>query len=180
MNTTQLAVLIDAARAETALVDMERAWKTVAPEYPFDPVFVDDLFADQLREDRQLGQLFGLFAAIAVLLACVGMLGLAAHAAERRTKEFGIRKVLGASVSGLVARLSREFVALVGVALALAAPIVVIGARRWLEGFAYPAAVAPGPFVALALGVLLLALATVSVHALRVALADPVRSLRSE
>ena len=106
--------------------------------------------------------------------------GLAAYAAERRTKEFGIRKVLGASVAGLVARLSREFVGLVILALVLAAPIVVIGARRWLEGFAYPAAVEPGVFVALAAGVLVLALATVSVHALRVALADPVRSLRSE
>ena len=180
MNTTQLVVQIHAQQAEEALADMEQAWAAAAPGYPFAPEFVDDQFANQLRADRQLGQLFGLFAGIAVLLACFGMLGLAAHAAERRTKEFGIRKVLGASVAGLVARLSREFVGLVILALVLAAPIVVIGARRWLEGFAYPAAVEPGVFVALAAGVLVLALATVSVHALRVALADPVRSLRSE
>ena len=180
MNTTQLVVQIHAQQADEALADMEQAWAAAAPGYPFAPEFVDDQFANQLRADRQLGQLFGLFAGIAVLLACFGMLGLAAHAAERRTKEFGIRKVLGASVAGLVARLSREFVGLVILALVLAAPIVVIGARRWLEGFAYPAAVEPGIFVALAAGVLVLALATVSVHALRVALADPVRSLRSE
>ncbi|GAB5535841.1 MAG: ABC transporter permease [Rubricoccaceae bacterium] len=180
MITAQLAVRIDAEQAQDALADMEQAWTATVPEYPFAPEFVDDQFADQLREDRQLGQLFGLFAGIAVLLACFGMLGLAAHAAEQRTKEFGIRKVLGASVSGLVARLSREFVALVVLALVLATPIVVLGARRWLEGFAYPAAVEPGVFVALAAGVLVLALATVSVHALRVALADPVQSLRSE
>jgi len=180
MNDTQLAIKIDGARAEDALSDIEGVWKANVPEYPFAPKFVDDQFADQLRRDRQLGQIFGLFAGIAVLLACFGMLGLAAHAAERRTKEFGIRKVLGASVSGLVARLSREFVALVVIALVVAAPIVVIGAQRWLEGFAYPGAVSAGPFVGLAVGVLVLALATVSVHALRVALADPVRSLRSE
>ena len=180
MNTTQLAVKIDGERAEDALAEIEGVWNATVPEYPFAPEFVDDQFADQLRQDRQLGQMFGLFAGIAVLLACFGMLGLAAHAAEQRTKEFGIRKVLGASVAGLVARLSREFVALVALALVLAAPIVVLGARRWLEGFAYPAAVGVGPFVGLALGVLALALATVSVHALRVALADPVRSLRSE
>ena len=177
---SQLAVRIDAENAQTAMADIEQAWTATVPEYPFKPEFVDDQFADQLYADRQLGQIFGLFSAIAILLACVGMLGLAAHAAERRTKEFGVRKVLGASVSGLVARLSREFVALVVIALGLAAPIVVIGARRWLEGFAYPAAVEPGVFVALAAGVLVLAIATVSVHALRVALADPVRSLRSE
>ncbi|MEO0558150.1 MAG: ABC transporter permease [Bacteroidota bacterium] len=180
MTETQLAVKIDGSQAEEALSDIEGVWKATVPEYPFAPEFVDDQFADQLRRDRQLGQMFGLFAGIAVLLACFGMFGLAAHAAERRTKEFGVRKVLGASVSGLVARLSREFVALVVLALVLAAPVVAIGARRWLEGFAYPAAVEPGVFVALAAGVLVLALATVSVHALRVALADPVQSLRSE
>ena len=163
-----------------ALADVEAVWARLAPDYTFEPVFLDDLFADQLREDRRLGQLFGAFGLVAVLLACMGVFGLAAHAAERRTKEVGMRKVLGASVAGLVARLSGEFARLVAVALAVAVPVTVVLARRWLEGFAYPAPLRPGPFVAVALGVLVLALLTAGVHALRAALADPVRALRSE
>ncbi|MEM6326242.1 MAG: ABC transporter permease [Bacteroidota bacterium] len=180
MLTTALAVTIEPNDMQPVLDDMEQAWARVAPEYAFAPSFLDDQFANQLREDRQFGQLVGLFGAIAVVLAAFGLLGLSAHAAERRTKEFGIRKVLGASVAGLVTRLSREFVLLALVALAVAAPIVVVIGRRWLEGFAYPASVHPGLFVALCAGVLVLTLATVCVHALRVALADPVQSLRSE
>lgn len=128
----------------------------------------------------QLGQLFGAFGLIAILLACLGVFGLAAHEAERRTKEIGIRKVLGATVAGLAARLSREFAGLVVVALVVAIPITVVLARRWLEDFAYPAPITVWPFVLVGLGVLLLALLTVGVQALRAATADPVRALRSE
>ncbi len=180
MNTTRLAVQIDAEQAGSALSAMRRAWERTVPEYPFEPEFVKDQFAEQLREDRELGQLFGVFAGIAVVLACMGVFGLAAHEAERRTKEIGIRKVLGATVAGLVARLSGEFVRLVVIALVIAVPITVLLARRWLEDFAYPAPLAAGPFVLVAVGVLVLALLAAGVHAVRAATADPIRALRSD
>ncbi len=180
MNIARLAVLVDAEHAGAALEAMRRAWERMVPEYPFEPAFVDDQFADQLREDRQLGQLFGTFGGIAIALACMGVFGLAAHEAQRRTKEIGIRKVLGASMAGLVARLSGEFARLVVLALVVAAPVTVLLARRWLEDFAYPAPISAGPFVLVGLGVLILALAAAGVHALRAVTADPVRALRSE
>ena len=149
VNMLRLAVQLRSADAR-ALADIEAAWSGLAPDYPFDPVFLDDLFAEKLRGDRRLGQLFGAFGLIAILLACVGVFGLAAHAAERRTKEIGVRKVLGASVAGLVARLSGEFARLVALALVIAVPVTVVLAQRWLEDFAYPVPLRPGPFVLVA------------------------------
>ena len=179
MNLSMLAVQLAAADART-LDAVGAAWDRAAPEYPFAPEFVSDTFAEGLRADRKMGQLFGALGLVAVLLACAGVFGLAAHAAERRTKEIGIRKVLGASVAGLVARLSGEFARLVAVALVVAAPVVAWLAQRWLEDFAYPAPLSAGPFVLVGAGVLLLALLTSGVHAVRAARADPVRALRSE
>ncbi len=178
-STTLLAVQLRSSDART-LAALRAMWERLAPEYPFDPRFVSDAFADQMRQDRQLGQLFGAVGLVAVVLACLGVFGLAAHAAERRRKEIGIRKVLGATVAGLVARLSGEFARLVAVALAVAAPVAWWLARRWLEGFAYPAPLSAGPFVGVAVGVLALALLAAGVHAVRAATADPVRSLRSD
>ena len=178
-NMLTLSVQLADADA-SALAGVEAAWGRVAPDYAFDPVFLDDLFARQVREDLRMGQLFGAFGLVAIILACFGVFGLAAHAAERRTKEVGIRKVLGASVAGLVARLSSEFARLVAIALVIALPITALLAQRWLEGFAYPAPLRPGPFLVVAVGVLALALITAGVHAVRAATADPVRALRSE
>ena len=179
VNTLTLSVQLASADART-LDAVREVWERVAPAYPFDPQFVSDAFAESLRADRQLGQLFGALGLVAVVLACVGVFGLAAHAAERRTKEVGVRKVLGASVVGLVARLSGEFARLVVVALVVATPVAVLLARRWLEDFAYPAPLTAGPFVAVGVGVLALALLAAGVHAVRAATADPVRALRSE
>ncbi|HEX8386785.1 MAG TPA: FtsX-like permease family protein, partial [Rubricoccaceae bacterium] len=176
----QLVLQLDGGDVGATLDAAEAVWAGVVPAYPFEARFVDDRFAEQMRADRQLGQLFGAVSGVAVLLACLGMFGLAAHAAERRTKEIGVRKVLGASVGGLVALLSGEFVRLVLLALVVAAPVAAVLAQRWLEGFAYPAPLHAAPFVAIGLGVLALALLTVSVHAVRAATADPVKALRSE
>ena len=178
-NTQILALQLASPDART-LDAVREVWTREVPEYAFAPEFVSDSFAAQLRQDRQLGQLFALFGGVAVALACLGVFGLAAHAADRRRKEFGVRKVLGATVAGLVARLSGEFAALVAVALAAAGPLVWWGARRWLEGFAYPASLDAWPFVLVGLGVLALALSTVAAHAVRAATADPVHALRSE
>ena len=179
VNTLFLSIQLASADART-MAAVRRVWEKTVPEYPFDPRFVSDTFADQLREDQQLGQLFGAVGLIAIVLACLGVFGMAAHEAQRRTKEIGVRKVLGATVAGLVARLSGEFARLVVVALVVAAPLAWWLAQRWLEGFAYPAPLSAGPFVLVGVGVLALALLAAGVHAVRAATADPVRALRSE
>ena len=175
-----LALQLDRADLPGALAAVRTAWQEAVPEYPFEATFVDDRFAEQFREDRQLGQLFGAVAGIAVLLALFGLFGLAAHATERRRKEIGIRKVLGATAGRIVLLLTNEFVRLVALALVVALPIAVFLARRWLEDFAYPTPLGAGPFVFVGVALVALALATVSLHAFRAANADPVRSLRHE
>jgi len=117
---------------------------------------------------------------MAVIIACLGMVGLSAFTAQRRRKEIGIRKVLGATARSIVALLSREYLVLVLIAFVVAAPAAYLGASRWLDNFAYRIEVGPGPFLlagAIALG---LALATVSFHAVRAALADPAETIRYE
>ncbi len=166
-----------ARRVTAGLADV---WAQFGAAKPPDIEFLDDTFAEMYATDRRLGQVFGVFAGVAVVIACLGLLGLAAFAAEQRTKEIGIRKVLGASVANLVALLSREFLWLVLAAFAVAVPLAWLGMSRWLDGFAYRIALGPGLFLGAGAAALLLALATVGWQALRAATADPVRSLRHE
>ncbi|MEM8601453.1 MAG: FtsX-like permease family protein [Bacteroidota bacterium] len=175
-----LAVRLGADNLGGGLAALEAAWTDAAAGYPFAPTFLDAVFAEEFAEDRTLGRLVGGVAVVTVLLALFGLLGLSAYAAEQRRKEVGVRKVLGARVGHLVGLLARDFVALVGVALVVAVPVVVLLARPWLDNFAYPAPQQPVVFAGIALALLLLAVAAVSVHALRAATADPVRTLRHE
>jgi putative ABC transport system permease protein len=127
-----------------------------------------------------LSTLFAIAAALAVAIACLGVFGLAAFTAEQRTKEIGIRKLLGASVPGLVGLLSGQFVRLVGVAFVIAVPVAWLVMRRWLEAFAYRVDISWALFAAAGLAVLLAALVTVGIQAIRAAQNDPVKSLRYE
>ncbi|MEM6785854.1 MAG: FtsX-like permease family protein, partial [Bacteroidota bacterium] len=149
-------------------------------DYPVEVQFLDAEFDALYRADRRLGQTFGFFTVVALLIASLGLFGLAAFAAEQRTKEIGIRKVLGADVVGLVRLLSLDFVKLVVVAFFVAAPIGYVVMQRWLSDFAYRIDLGPGLFLVAGGGALFIALAAVSVQAVRAATADPVRSLRYE
>ncbi|MEO1075120.1 MAG: FtsX-like permease family protein, partial [Bacteroidota bacterium] len=149
-------------------------------DYPVEVQFLNAEFDKLYRADRRLGQTFGFFTIAALLIATLGLFGLAAFAAEQRTKEIGIRKVLGADVFGLVRLLSLDFVKLVALAFLVAAPIGYAVMQRWLADFAYRIDLGPGLFVVAGGGALAIALAAVSVQALRAATADPVRSLRYE
>ena len=162
------------------LTGLRATWADLAGEAPFEPRFVADDFAELSAGEERLARTFGLFALVAVLIAALGLVGLAAYTAERRRKEVGIRRALGASVAGLVGLLSREYLALVAVAALLATPVAVVLVGRWLEGFAYRAPLSPLVVVGAAVAVLALALASVGVQALRAARRDPVRALRSE
>ena len=142
--------------------------------------FMDEAVAGLYEAERRLGGVLAAFAGVAVLIACLGLFGLAAYTAERRTKEIGIRKTLGASVQQIVALLVREVVVLVALAALLAVPAAAFAMSRWLDGFAYALPLGPWPFVAAGALALAVALLAVSVHALRAATSDPVRSLRYE
>jgi len=130
--------------------------------------------------ERRLGRVFALFAGIAIAVACLGLFGLAAYAAERRRKEIAIRKVLGATAQSVVALLSTDFLRLVALALVVAAPAAYVLMQRWLEDFAYRIDIGPGVFVLAIAATLAVALATVSAQALRAAWMDPAPTLRSE
>jgi putative ABC transport system permease protein len=171
---------VRAGQAREAVAALERAWAEAVPHRPFEYQFLDERFDQQYRADEQFGRIFGVFAGLAILVACLGLFGLAAFTAQQRTKEIGVRKVLGASVASLVALLSRDVLKLVLVAFAVAAPLSWFAMSRWLEGFAYRTPLGPLVFLAAGALALLLALATVSTQALRAASADPIKALRYE
>jgi len=164
-----------------ATLDRLRAtWAEVAPDTPFEYQFLNQHIDQLYRQEQRTARIFSGFAGLAILLACLGLFGLAAYTAERRTQEIGIRKALGASARQVVLLLSKEFVALVAVACVLAAPVAYWGMQRWLADFAYRVELSPLLFAGSALGALLLALAAVSTQALRAAHTDPAQALRSE
>ncbi|MBO6576648.1 MAG: ABC transporter permease [Rhodothermales bacterium] len=163
-----------------ALASLEDAWKAFNPGRPFEYRFLDEQFDALYRSEDRLATLLGLFSIVGMLIACLGLFGLAALAAERRTKEIGIRKVLGASVPGMVALLSRDLLVLVGIAFVVATPLTWAGVQWWIEGFAASPGM-PWTRFLLALAITLgAAWAAVGYQAIRAATVDPVRALRYE
>jgi putative ABC transport system permease protein len=163
-----------------AMRHLESELKPFAEEGRVSYAFVDELFQALYAAEVRLGRIFTAFAALAILVACMGLFGLAAFAAQGRTKEIGIRKVLGASIGGIVGLLSKDFLTLVVVAFVIAAPLAWWGMNRWLEDFAYRIDIGPGLFLSTAIVALAVAFAAVAYHALRAAASDPVKALRSE
>ncbi len=162
------------------LEHVKNAWTVFAPQWPFEYLFLDDNFGKQYEAEQRLGKIFGAFGGIAIFIACLGLFGLASFTAGRRTREIGIRKVLGATASGIVKLLSREFVKLVLVANVIAWPVAYFAMNKWLQSFAYRIDIGWWIF-ALAGGLaLLIALLTVSMQAIKAALANPVEALRYE
>ncbi|MGB7296921.1 MAG: FtsX-like permease family protein [Candidatus Aminicenantales bacterium] len=161
---------------------VEATWKRLYPELPFDFYFLDTVFDRLYRSEERQRQLFGVLSALAVFIACLGLFGLAAYAAEQRTKEIGIRKVLGASTPGIVRLLSGEFTRWVLAANLLAWPVACLAMNRWLSGFAYRIELASqlGWFFLAGVLSVVIAWLTVGFQAVKAALADPARSLRYE
>ncbi len=175
-----LAIRITPDDVPGTLADIEATWKDFLPERPFEFLFVDQELDKLYRAEENLSRVAGAFSVLAILIACLGVFALAAYAAEQRKKEVGIRKVLGASVPGLVALLSKDFVRLVLVAFVVAAPVTYFAAKQWLGAFAYQVPVGPAPFVVAGLLALSIAILTVSFHAVRAATANPTSTLRAE
>jgi putative ABC transport system permease protein len=165
--------------AET-LSFLERKWATLDPSRPFDYTFFDEQFGQLHLAEQRIGQLLWYVAVLAIFIAGLGLFGLAAFTAQQRTKEIGVRKVLGASVSGLILLLSKDFTKLVLLGFIVAAPLAYYAMNRWLADFAYRVEIGLGVFVLAGLLALVIAWLTVSYQSIKAALANPVESLRYE
>ena len=174
------SVRVRAENMDETLALMEQTWTTFEPIHPFTYSFLDQQFAQLHQAEAQISKLLTYATALAIFIACLGLFGLAAFTAEQRTKEIGIRKVLGASVGGIVLLLSKDFARLVTVAFVVAAPLAYLAMTRWLETFAYAVGLSWGVFLLAGSLALTIALLTVSYQAIRAAVSDPVKALRYE
>ncbi len=165
---------------QQTLNDIKEVWEKVGPGTPFVYSFLDENYKNLYLAEDKLATLFNYFTTLAIIIACLGLFGLSAFTAQRRTKEIGIRKVLGASVTNIVSLLSKDFILLVSISFVIAVPISWYAMNQWLTDFAYRIEIGPGIFVFAGLTALTIALLTVSWQSIRAALANPVDSLRSE
>ncbi len=165
---------------DKTLTQMKKEWNEFLPVQPFDYYFLDDRFDSMYRSERRIGEVIGVFAVLAVIIGCLGLFGLASFTAERRTKEIGIRKVLGASIPSIMKLLFREFIILIAIANIMAWPVAYYMMNRWLRGFAYRAPLSIWIFLTAGLAAILIALLTVSYQAVKSAVTNPVSSLRYE
>jgi putative ABC transport system permease protein len=175
-----VSVKINGGRAKEALKYIENIWKSVNPSIPFDYQFLDDHFKEVYRTDEQITQMVGSLAFLAILISCLGLFGLASYSAEKRIKEIGVRKVLGASMPNIIGLLSRHFIRLVIIANAIAWPLAWLAVHYWMQDYAYRLPLSWWVFALAGLTALVIALATVSLLAMKAARANPVVSLRSE
>ena len=166
--------------APLAIKAAEAQFKHYNGQYPFSYFFLDDVFNNLYKGEQTEGKLFNYFAAIAIFISCLGLLGLAAFTAQLRTREIGVRKVLGASVSGIVSLLARDFVKLVFIAILIAIPLSWFAMNRWLQDYAYHIGIGWWVFFAAGLLAIVIAFATISFQSIKAALMNPVKSLRSE
>lgn len=175
-----VSVKIRGTDVATTLAFLEQTWKTFSPDYPFEYRFLDEDFDLAYKEDARLGQVFGLFALLAIFVGCLGLFGLAAFTSEQRTKEIGVRKVLGASLSNVILLLSREFMLLVLLANVIAWPVAYWVMAKWLQAFAYRIDLSIVTFVLGGICALVIALMTVGYQAWKAARANPIDALRYE
>jgi putative ABC transport system permease protein len=175
-----LAVRVASGALQTTLATMQRDWEQLDPSHPFEYRLLDERLARLYETETQQGKLFGFFAAAAIFIACLGMFGLATLLAAQRTKEVGIRKVLGASVGSITALLTRDFLYLVLIALLVAIPVAYHLMQQWLADFAYRISLQGWMFAVAGLSAMAIALLTVGFQSIKAALANPVKSLRNE
>jgi len=166
--------------ASESISKTEAVFKKYIPSAPFDYKFADSEFAAKFAAEERIGKLATFFAALAIFISCLGLFGLASFVAEQRTKEIGIRKVLGASVTNLWKMLSKDFVVLVIVSCFIAAPLAWYFMSKWLLKYDYRTSISWWVFIAAGTGAMIITLLTVSFQAVKAALASPVKSLRSE
>jgi putative ABC transport system permease protein len=173
-----LVVHAKTADMQSLLATIGNTWHNLNPMEPFEYSFIDQDFQRNYEAETRLSAIVGYFTLIAILISCLGLFGLATFSAEQRTKEIGVRKVLGASVTSIVALLSKDFLKLVGIAIIIASPVAWFVMNKWLQDFAYRVNISWVVFVITTLVALFIALCTISFQAIRAAIANPVESLR--
>jgi putative ABC transport system permease protein len=178
-NVISIKLVPDLSTVE-ALGKVEAVFKKHDPDSPFEYYFVDQQFAGKFSDEVRVGKLSGFFGILALFISCLGIFGLAAFVAEQRTKEIGIRKVLGASIPMLWKLLSKDFVVLVIISCCLAVPIGYYFMNNWLQKYEYRTEISGWVFLLTCMGALAITLATVSYQAIRAAMMNPVKSLKSE
>ena len=179
-STGYAAFKVNAANVTGLIAQVENKWKTMSAGVPFSYRFLDDSFTEMYHDEQRIGKLALSFSILAILIACLGLFGLAAFTAEQRTKEIGIRKVLGASAASVINMLNKEFIKLVLISSVIAIPLAWWAMNKWLEDFAYRVEIGWWVFVVAGIIALLIAVLTVSSQAIKAAFANPVKSLRSE
>jgi putative ABC transport system permease protein len=190
-NITPLAIFLDestglisfrfeAKNVNEVISSIEKAWKQMAPGQPFEYTFLDDDFSSMYSSEQRLGKIFAIFAGLAILIACLGLFALSAFTAEQRTKEIGIRKVLGATVGSIVLLLSKEFGKLIVIAFVLAAPLSWFAVKWWLQGYTYKTEVGAAIYILAGVSAFLVAWLTMGYQSIKAASSNPVNSLRSE
>lgn len=179
-NSWSTAFKVSTTDIKSLVKNIETKWKSMAPGMPFSYQFLDQSFDNMYRAERRTGKIALAFSILAILIACLGLLGLAIYMSEQRIKEIGVRKVLGASVSNLVGMLSKDFLMLVAIGALMAFPLAWWFMHKWLQDFAYRIDISWWVFAFAGILALLIALITVSFQAIRAALTNPVKSLRTE
>jgi putative ABC transport system permease protein len=175
-----VSINVSAANLPATIAAVENKWKALIPNRPFSYFFLDEYFDKQYRAEERFGKLFLNFAILAIFISCLGLLGLASYSTIQRTKEIGIRKVLGASVSNIVNLLSKDFLKLVAISSLIAFPVAWFAMNKWLQDFAYRIGVSWWVFLMAGILATLIALFTISFQAIKAAIANPVKSLRTE
>jgi putative ABC transport system permease protein len=179
-NNGAVIAKVETADVSGLLASVKKQWAALAADEPFEYSFLNERFLQTYESERKMGQVLGIFAGLTILVACLGLFGLATFTAAQRTKEIGIRKVLGASVTSIVSLLSMDFLKLVGLAALIAFPLAWYAMHKWLQDFAYRINISWWVFVWAGLCAITIALITVSFHAIKAALKNPVRNLRTE
>lgn len=179
-NKWATAFKVSAGDVQGLVKNIESKWKSMAPGMPFSYQFLDEAFDNMYRAEQRIGKVALSFAILAILIACLGLFGLATYMAEQRTKEIGVRKVLGASVPDIISMLSKDFVKLVLIAAVIAFPVAWFAMNKWLQEFAYRIDIGWWVFMIAGLAAIVIALVTVSFQAIKAAIANPVKSLRTE
>ena len=177
---SEISVRVDGSKAQQAIAHIQSSWKKALAEQPLEYSFLDDHFNELYKADMQVSEIVGILALLAIIISCLGLFGLASYSAEIRVKEIGIRKVLGASVQNVVSLLSRDFIKLVLIANLIAWPLAWLALNKWLQDFAYRININWWIFIAAGISAVLIALLTVSFQAIKAAIANPIKSLRSE
>ena len=179
-DTGAMIVKIKTRNIEGLIAKMKQQWDSFKPDMPFTYSFMDDRINDTYAAEQKTGQILGIFSGLTIFVSCLGLFGLATFTAEQRTKEIGVRKVLGASVASIVGLLSKDFLKLIMIAIVVAVPVAWYGMNKWLQSFQYRIDVSWWMFVLAGILAVAVALLTVSYQSIKAALMDPVKSLRSE